>query len=79
MIVVADSGPLHYLILIEQTQLLPSLYREVAIPLAVMAELSAPSAPESIRDWLASPPPWLSVLSIDAGSAPRIDDRLDLG
>ena len=41
MIVVADSSPLHYLILLEQTELLHQLYEEVTIPDAVVAELGA--------------------------------------
>jgi hypothetical protein len=40
MIVVADSGPLHYLILLEQTELLHSLYDEVVIPEAVSGEFA---------------------------------------
>lgn len=41
MIVVADSSPLHYLILLEQTNLLQQLYGEVAIPETVATELLA--------------------------------------
>ena len=41
MIVVADSSPLHYLILLEQTDLLRRLYENVLIPDAVAAELRA--------------------------------------
>ena len=39
MIVVADSGPLHYLILLEQSELLRRLYDQVVIPEAVAREL----------------------------------------
>ena len=38
MIVVADSGSLHYLILIEEADLLRALYTEVVIPEEVIAE-----------------------------------------
>jgi predicted nucleic acid-binding protein len=38
MIVVADSSPLHYLILIEQVGLLRHLYSEVVVPEAVRAQ-----------------------------------------
>lgn len=41
MIVVADSSPLHYLILLEQTELLRRLYENVLIPNAVASELRA--------------------------------------
>jgi predicted nucleic acid-binding protein len=44
MIVVADSGPLHYLILLEQVDLLRRFYRQVLVPEAVASELSATGA-----------------------------------
>lgn len=47
--VVADSGPLHYLILIEHTHLLPALYGQVTIPRAVEQELATPAAPQTVR------------------------------
>jgi predicted nucleic acid-binding protein len=40
MIVIADSGPLRYLILIDQIQLLPALYGNIVIPPAVVMELT---------------------------------------
>ena len=45
MIVVADSSPLHYLILLEEAEILRRLYENVLVPDAVAAELRAPSAP----------------------------------
>lgn len=47
MIVVADSSPLHYLILLEQAKILPRLYANVLIPNAVAAELRAAASPPS--------------------------------
>jgi predicted nucleic acid-binding protein len=38
ILVVADTGPLCYLILIEAIGLLPQLYDRVVIPSAVLAE-----------------------------------------
>lgn len=35
MIVVADSGPLHYLILLDQTELLSRFYGQVIVPEAL--------------------------------------------
>ena len=52
MIVVADSAPLHYLILIEQVTLLRVLYGTVLIPEEVQTELTAPAAPAPVRSWL---------------------------
>ena len=45
MILVADSGPLRYLIL-EQTELLPRFYSQVFVPEAVLRELTASKAPQ---------------------------------
>lgn len=37
MIIVSDTTPLHYLILIGHTELLPNLFGEIIIPEAVFA------------------------------------------
>lgn len=50
MIVVADSGPLHYLILLEHTELLQRLYGQVLVPEPVAKELSAARAPAAVRE-----------------------------
>jgi len=44
MIVVADSGPLHYLILLDLTELLHRFYGQVVIPEAVVGELTSSRA-----------------------------------
>jgi len=61
MIVVADSGPLHYLILLGEAGLLEKLYGVVRIPAAVALELSAPGAPAQVSDWITNPPPWFVI------------------
>ena len=61
MIVVADSGPLHYLILLEQTELLRRFYGQVLVPEPVAGELSAAAAPAVVRDWITKPPNWVDV------------------
>lgn len=52
MIVVADSSPLHYLILLDQAEILWRLYENVLIPDAVAAELGAASAPRLVSEWM---------------------------
>lgn len=49
MIVIADTSPLNYLILVDLTQILPDLFGQVLIPQAVLQELQSTSAPEVIR------------------------------
>jgi len=57
--VVADTGPLRYLVLIDAIDVLPRLFGRVLIPEIVGAELSRPSTPLPVREWLASAPAWL--------------------
>jgi predicted nucleic acid-binding protein len=79
MRVVSDTSTLCYLILIEETQLLPQLFTEIVIPPAVRDELAHPDAPVIVRDWIASPPAWLSVGSAPADSEDLEIQRLDPG
>jgi len=76
-VVVSDTTPLHYLILIGRESILEKLYGSIIVPPAVLAELSHSSAPAKISSWAANPPAWLSV------ATPRgIPDRfasLDVG
>ena len=61
MMVVSDTSPLRYLILIEQADVLPKLFDRVLAPPAVMHELSRPQTPGLVLLWAASPPPWLEI------------------
>jgi predicted nucleic acid-binding protein len=60
-VIVSDTTPLNYLILIEAVEILPTLYRDVLIPRAVQDELSHTAAPDVVRAWIAKPPGWLAV------------------
>lgn len=59
--VVADTGPLHYLILIERIDILPALFKTVFMPETVRIELSQPGTPPPVRNWIAAAPTWLVV------------------
>jgi predicted nucleic acid-binding protein len=61
MIVVADTSPINYLILIGEIEILAKMYGTVVIPRAVREELLRPSAPEMVRNWIVRPPAWLEV------------------
>ena len=63
MIVVADTTPINYLILIEEIDVLPKLYGRVIIPRAVSEELMRSRAPLNVQEWMKQPPDWLEVLS----------------
>jgi predicted nucleic acid-binding protein len=73
MIVIADSTPLHYLILIHQTDLLPRLFDRILIPPAVFEEHQHQDAPEAIRSGFVEPPPWLQVHPLHSAPDPALD------
>jgi predicted nucleic acid-binding protein len=76
MIVIADSAPINYLVLIGESELLPRLYEGVAIPTAVLMELRSPGAPAPVREWARHPPAWLRVERVDP--ALLADTALDI-
>jgi predicted nucleic acid-binding protein len=61
--VICDTGPLNYLVLIEAVEILPRLFSPVLIPPAVQGELLHRNAQASVREWAASPPSWISLVS----------------
>lgn len=74
MIVVADSGPLHYLILLGKADLLSAIFGEVVIPAAVRKELTHPRSPAAVRTWMESLPEWARCIGPTV-----IDSSLPLG
>lgn len=78
LVVVADTGPLHYLLLIDQIDPLLRLFGRVTVPTRVRAELLHPEAPAPVQRWAASPPPWLTVAPAAAQDDPALD-KLDDG
>lgn len=62
MIVVADTSPINYLLLIGHIDLLKQLYTRTLIPAAVMEELKHPVAPKRVRDWALNAPSWVEVV-----------------
>ncbi len=61
MIVIADTGPLNYLLLIGQVGILRELYGSLTLPTAVHVELLHPKAPLIVRSWAANIPEWVEV------------------
>jgi len=61
VIVIADTGPLNYLVLIGAVDVLEPLYTRVIVPRAVVRELQDPGAPAAVLAWIADPPAWLEV------------------
>jgi predicted nucleic acid-binding protein len=78
-LIIADTGPINYLVLIGNIDLLPVLFEKVILPSAVQAELTDPDAPPSVRNWIADPPAWLEVhetpsRAFDQTSVEGLDD-----
>jgi predicted nucleic acid-binding protein len=61
MRVVADTGPLNYLVQIDAIDLLPKLFGTIIVPSAVRDELRHPRAPPGVRAWIVGVPSWLEV------------------
>jgi predicted nucleic acid-binding protein len=59
VIVVSDTGPLNYLVLIGCTEILPQLYSVVYAPPGVFAELNHAKTPAVVVEWMGRRPAWL--------------------
>ncbi len=66
-LVIADTGPVNYLILIGCIDLLPALFERVILPSTVQAELIARNAPSPVRNWVANPPAWVEMRAPPGG------------
>jgi predicted nucleic acid-binding protein len=64
-IVVADAGPIHYLVLIDCADTLEKLFDHILAPFAVREELLHPSAPKKVKDWLVGTRPWFEFSSVE--------------
>lgn len=60
-LVIADTSPINYLLLIGYIEILPALFDRVILPSAVWDELKHPKAPPVVQNWVAAPPPWVDV------------------
>ena len=54
-------GPVNYLILIGEIEILPALFQRILIPPSVCEELKRPRAPAAVWTWAAQPPNWLEI------------------
>jgi predicted nucleic acid-binding protein len=66
-LVVADTGPINYLILIEHIDLLRALFGRVILPFAVAGELIALRSPSAVRYWACNPPAWVGLHATPGG------------
>ena len=61
MLAGTNPSPLLYLVLIDQVDLLRTLYDQVMVPRAVAGELQHPSAPANARAWVRTLPSWCAL------------------
>jgi predicted nucleic acid-binding protein len=78
-LVVADAGPLNYLVLTGDIELLPKLFERVLAPQVVHDELANPEASAPVRAWIAQAPGWLEVrptpdIRRDDLASPKLDE-----
>lgn len=71
-VVVSDTSPLRYLVLIGEIDVLPTLYGRLMIPATVARELSHAKTPAAVRHWACQPPAWVDVVAVgEATPQPR--------
>lgn len=69
-LVIADTSPVNYLILINRIEILPRLFTKVVLPSAVETELAAKDAPAEVRAWIAKPPGWIEIINAPFVTSP---------
>ncbi len=78
-VVVADTSPLNYLVLIGQIDVLCRLYGRVVVPSEVLAELSYRSTPRVVLEWIHSRPEWLEVRTPRGDQNDSVLQQIDPG
>ena len=78
MIVVSDTSPICYLLLINQIEILQVLYNVVTIPQTVADELSASESPPLVKNWITQRPNWLQIQAIETIQSIELE-KLDPG
>jgi predicted nucleic acid-binding protein len=77
-LVIADTSPINYLLIIGHIDILPVLFDKVIFPSTVRDELGHPKAPSVVRNWIAAPPHWADVRPTPTGHDPALE-ALDPG
>ncbi len=72
MIVISDTSPINYLVLIGEIDLLTKLYGEVIVPPIVFNELTADGSPIEVKNWLKNKPAWLFVKTTEFEPSKKI-------
>lgn len=78
MIVISDTSAICYLLLLNEIEVLPKLYGQIIITTIIQQELSHPSSPTRVQNWINNPPKWLEIDYIDVPRDSSLD-VLDIG
>ena len=86
-LVVSDTTPLNYLILIGHIEVLGSLFKKVHVPPAVIRELQHAKAPPPVAAWAHNLPAWIEIqtrhldlhLNVGTGEDEAISLAVELG
>ncbi len=65
MIIVSDTSPINYLVLIGDIEVLKELSGQFIIPHAVFTELQDRGTPKQVRAWINSRPAWIEIRQAD--------------
>lgn len=68
-LVVADTGPIRYLLVIGAIDVLHRLYDRVYLPASVRRELTDEHAPGLVRSWALNPPSWVEICEVECAVA----------
>lgn len=63
-VIISNTTPINYLVLIDHMSVLCDLYGRVLIPQAVFGELQNAGTPDKVKAWVASHPTWLEVRAL---------------
>jgi predicted nucleic acid-binding protein len=77
VIVVSDTSPIIYLVLIGREEMVPQLYGKVVVPEVGRRELVHPKGPEVVREQISNSPSWMKVEAAesDAGGLRRDEEQ----
>ncbi len=73
MLVIADTTPLNYLVLVDAIEFLPRLYRQVILPRGAWQELQHPSTPRAVVQWARTLPDWMEVRDAPTSTDPALE------
>jgi predicted nucleic acid-binding protein len=63
-VIISNTTPINYLVLIDHIVVLHHLYARIIIPQAVFGELQEEGTPAKVKMWMASHPAWLEVRTV---------------